>query len=293
MSAVVAAKEAPPVPATKDAPPSPSKKEKGSEEKKKRRGGRANRSKKDKDKAKEADAEATKSSFDCSSAIAKVSEPLGLSGLRHAHGREPRGAAPASRRAAGRRAVAARAAPPRRPDLASARDAAAPPAQATLLECGVTAVVSTLDKSQPLETFTFLDVDTSAPECTGALHEACDFMNENIEEGGAVFIHSRSGFARSEWAVVLVVGYLVKYESVKLRDAVERLAAATKRAIAPASRFRRELAEFEEEALGEASVDEEWIEDAADVDDINHTLSRQKLAENLNDRRPSKEEPTQ
>ena len=46
-------------------------------------------------------------------------------------------------------------------------------------------------------------------------------MNENIEEGGAVFIHSRSGFARSEWAVVLVVGYLVKYESVKLRDAVE------------------------------------------------------------------------
>ena len=36
---------------------------------------------------------------------------------------------------------------------------------------------------------------------------------------------------------------------------------------------------------GEASVDEEWIEDAADVDDINHTLSRQKLAENLNDRR--------
>ena len=149
----------------------------------------------------------------------------------------------------------------------------------------MTAVVSTLDKSQPLETFTFLDVDTSAPECTGALHEACDFMNENIEEGGAVFIHSRSGFARSEWAVVLVVGYLVKYESVKLRDAVERLAAATKRAIAPASRFRRELAEFEEEALGEASVDEEWIEDAADVDDINHTLSRQKLAENLNDRR--------
>ena len=86
----------------------------------------------------------------------------------------------------------------------------------------MTAVVSTLDKSQPLETFTFLDVDTSAPECTGALHEACDFMNENIEEGGAVFIHSRSGFARSEWAVVLVVGYLVKYESVKLRDAVER-----------------------------------------------------------------------
>ena len=89
----------------------------------------------------------------------------------------------------------------------------------------MTAVVSTLDKSQPLETFTFLDVDTSAPECTGALHEACDFMNENIEEGGAVFIHSRSGFARSEWAVVLVVGYLVKYESVKLRDAVERGAA--------------------------------------------------------------------
>ena len=81
MSAVVAAKEAPPVPATKDAPPSPSKKEKGSEEKKKRRGGRANRSKKDKDKAKEADAEATKSSFDCSSAIAKVSESLWVSAV--------------------------------------------------------------------------------------------------------------------------------------------------------------------------------------------------------------------
>ena len=149
----------------------------------------------------------------------------------------------------------------------------------------MTAVVSTLDKSQQLETFQNLDVDTSAQECTGALHEACDFMNETVQEGGAVFVHSRSGFARSEWAIVLVLGYLMKYENVKLRDAVERLAEATKRQIAPASRFRKELADFEEDALGETSVDDEWIEDTADTDDINHTLSRQKLAENLNDRR--------
>lgn len=145
--------------------------------------------------------------------------------------------------------------------------------------------MSTLDKSQQLETFQNLDVDTSAQECTGALHEACDFMNETVQEGGAVFIHSRSGFARSEWAIVLVIGYLVKYENVTLRDACAKLCEVTKRQVAPASKFRRELAEFEEEALGEASVDDEWIEDTSAVDDINHSLSRQKLAENLNDRR--------
>ncbi|KAH8096171.1 hypothetical protein JL720_3524 [Aureococcus anophagefferens] len=223
MSAVVAAKEAPPVPATKDAPPSPSKKEKGSEEKKKRRGGRANRSKKDKDKAKEADAEATKSSFDCSSAIAKVSESLwvsAVSGTRMGASLEaprPRPAAPrASRRAPRARIAARHDSRPRRRGPARAGDA--PRVRRDRRRVDARQVAA-------LETFTFLDVDTSAPECTGALHEACDFMNENIEEGGAVFIHSRSGFARSEWAVVLVVGYLVKYESVKLRDAVERGAA--------------------------------------------------------------------
>jgi len=77
----------------------------------------------------------------------------------------------------------------------------------------------------------------------------------------------------------------VKYESTPLRQAIERLSEATKRQISPASRFRKELKEFEEEALGEASVDQEWIEDAGETDDINHSLSRQKLAENLHDRR--------
>lgn len=235
----------------REAPPSPSRGKSGGGDggSKKRRGGRANRSsKKDKAVAKPAAAEDSgKASFDCSGAIAKVSESLFVSAV------------------SGTRMGAS--------------------LEATLLEYGVTAVVSTLEKSRPLETFTNLDVDTSRPECAPSLHEACDFMNETMSEGGAVFVHSKAGFARSEWAVLLAVGYLVKYESVALREAIERCSAAASKPIDVASKFRRELATFEEEALGEASVDDEWIEDESATDDINHSLSRQKLAENLNDRR--------
>ena len=53
-------------------------------------------------------------------------------------------------------------------------------------------------------------------------------------------------------------GYLVKYESVPLKAAIERLCEATKRSVSVAPRFRRELADFEEEALGEASVRAPW-----------------------------------
>lgn len=247
MSAVVASvSQAPSIGKPKPAPSSPPK---NSDDKKKRRG-RASRAKKGKggkaDEPAEEDASVT-SSFDCSSAIAKVSDALWVSAV------------------SGTRMGAS--------------------LEATLLECGVTAVVSTLEAPQTLETFQNLSVDTSATECTPALHEACDFIDEAVREGGAVFVHSRSGFARSEWAVLLALGYLVKYESTPLRRAIERLSEATKRQISPASRFRKELKEFEEEALGEASVDQEWIEDAGETDDINHSLSRQKLAENLHDRR--------
>jgi len=228
MSAVVAAAQ--PVAVPKPSPPSP-KKAPASPQKpddKKKRRGRAGRAKKGKKGAEEpaAEEDAVASSFDCSSAIAKVSDSLWVSAV------------------SGTRMGAS--------------------LEATLLECGVTAVVSTLEQARPVETFQHLPVDTSATECGAALHEACDFIDENVQEGGAVFIHSRSGFARSEWAVLLALGYLVKYESTPLRRAVERLSEATKRAISPASRFRKELAEFEEEALGEASVDQEWIEDTGE-----------------------------
>lgn len=243
MSAAVARASEPVAPKGKDAPPSPP-----DAKKSKRRGGRASRASKSKDKKKEeADDAAVKSSFDCSSAIAKVSDALWVSAV------------------SGTRMGSS--------------------LEATLLDCGVTAVVSTLDKTQPLETFQFHEVDTSAAECTAALHEACDFIDENVQEGGAAFVHSRSGFARSEWAVVLALGYLVKYESVALKAAIERLSEATKRSISVAPRWRRELADFEEEALGELSVDDEWIEYTGETDDLSHSLSRQKLAENAHDRR--------
>lgn len=249
MSAAVARATAagptPPAP-KQSSPPSPSKKE-GSKSKRRARSGKRGGAKDKKKDEAPAEDDAVTSSFDCSAAVARVSEHLWVAAV------------------SGTRMGAS--------------------LEATLLDEGVTAVVSTLEKPTRLETFQHLAVDTSATECTAALHEACDFVNEAVQEGGAVFVHSRSGFARSEWAVLLVLGYLVKYESTPLRQAVERLCEATKRQVSPASRFRKELAEFEEEALGEASVDQEWVEDAQDTDDLSHSLSRQKLAENLHDRR--------
>ena len=131
--------------------------------------------------------------------------------------------------------------------------------EATLLECGVTSIVSTIDKPTQNENFTQLDVDTSHDECSPNLHEACDFISEQIECGGSVFVHSRSGFARSEWAVLIVLGYMVKYDNKPLMEAIEALTEKTKRQISPATRWRRELQAFEEEALGETSVDDDWV----------------------------------
>lgn len=229
--------------------------------KNKRRGGRASREigrrkdgdKKD-DKSEEVSAEEApelaKSSFDCSGAIAQICDGLWVSAV------------------SGTRMGAS--------------------LEATLIECGVTAVLSTIaDKAAPQsETFEHHPLDTSSEECLCVLHDACDFINEAVSEGGVVFIHSRSGFSRSEWAVLVVVGYMVKYQSVKLVDAMEALSELTKHAIAPAAKFRRELVQFEEEALGESSVDAEWsTADDSVSGSKNHSLSRRKLAENLNDRR--------
>jgi hypothetical protein len=157
--------------------------------------------------------------------------------------------------------------------------------EATLLECGVTSIVSTIDKPTQNENFTQLDVDTSHDECSPNLHEACDFISEQIECGGSVFVHSRSGFARSEWAVLIVLGYMVKYDNKPLMEAIEALTEKTKRQISPATRWRRELQAFEEEALGETSVDDDWVANEGEADEVSHALSRQQLAENLHDRR--------
>ena len=241
------APKSPPKPPSKAKSPPGSPDSKKNGEKSKRRGRASRAAKKEKEKQKAAEDAAVKSSFDCSSAIANVSENLWVSAV------------------SGTKMGAS--------------------LEATLLECGVTSIVSTIDKPTQNENFTQLDVDTSHDECSPNLHEACDFISEQIECGGSVFVHSRSGFARSEWAVLIVLGYMVKYDNKPLMEAIEALTEKTKRQISPATRWRRELQAFEEEALGETSVDDDWVANEGEADEVSHALSRQQHAENLHDRR--------
>ena len=241
------APKSPPKPPSKAKSPPGSPDSKKNGEKSKRRGRASRAAKKEKEKQKAAEDAAVKSSFDCSSAIANVSENLWVSAV------------------SGTKMGAS--------------------LEATLLECGVTSIVSTIDKPTQNENFTQLDVDTSHDECSPNLHEACDFISEQIECGGSGFVHSRSGFARSEWAVLIVLGYMVKYDNKPLMEAIEALTEKTKRQISPATRWRRELQAFEEEALGETSVDDDWVANEGEADEVSHALSRQQLAENLHDRR--------
>ena len=84
---------------------------------------------------------------------------------------------------------------------------------------------------------------------------------------------------------MIVLGYMVKYDNRPLMEAIEALTEKTKRQISPATRWRRELQAFEEEALGETSVDDDWVANEGEADEVSHALSRQQLAENLHDRR--------
>ncbi|KAJ1456908.1 hypothetical protein M885DRAFT_516490 [Pelagophyceae sp. CCMP2097] len=233
----------------------------GADDKKKRRGRaksdvkRKEKSTPEKERRKDGkssddETEIAKSNFDCSGAIAQVCDGLWVSAV------------------SGTRMGAS--------------------LEATLLECGVTAVLSTIVETAatPSETFQLHAVDAASEDTLASLHDACDFINETVQDGGVVFIHSRSGFSRSDWAVLIVLGYMIKYQGVKLQEAMDSLTETTKHKIAPAGKFRRDVAQFEEAALGEASVDAEWLEaENGNTDSKSHSLSRQKLAENLNDRR--------
>lgn len=160
--------------------------------------------------------------------------------------------------------------------------------EAALLEKGVTAVLSTLEKAgKQTETFEQHQIEATVDgDRLRPLHDACDLIDEAVSEGGAVFVHSKAGFARSDWAVFVVLGYMVKYQSVKLSGAIDSLAESAKHAISPPGAFRRDLVRFEEEVLGETSVSDDWVlADENANGSKNHSLSRRKLAENLNDRR--------
>ena len=198
------------------------------------------------------DATLSKSNFDCSSAIAQICEGLWVSAV------------------SGTRMGTS--------------------LESTLLDQSVTGVVSTLGSDKGMsksETFEHHAVDTATEDCLRALHDACDFIHEAVSDGGVVFIHSRAGFARSDWAVFLVLGYMMKYQNVKLQESIDSLSETTKHTISPATKFRKDLATFEEDALGDASVSEDWVAGSDDGANgsKNHSLSRRKLAENLNDRR--------
>ena len=51
------------------------------------------------------------------------------------------------------------------------------------------------------------------------------------------------------------------------------------------ARKMTKLQGHEEEALGETSVDDDWVANEGEADEVSHALSRQQLAENLHDRR--------
>jgi len=157
--------------------------------------------------------------------------------------------------------------------------------EAALLEKGVTAVLSTLEKATKTETFEQHNFDPA--EGVRAIHDASDFINEAVSEGGAVFVHSKAGFARSDPALLVCLGYAIKYQNTKLSDALDQLSEAAKHPVSPAGDARRDLVAFEEDVLGETTVPEHWVaaDDHGPGGAKNHSLSRRKLAENLNDRR--------
>mmetsp|Transcript_3427 Transcript_3427/g.4802 ORF Transcript_3427/g.4802 Transcript_3427/m.4802 type:complete len:308 (-) Transcript_3427:349-1272(-) len=162
--------------------------------------------------------------------------------------------------------------------------------EASLLEKGVTSVVSTIgspnvdSRTQLPESFQYHMLDIPTTGETDALlrplHEACDFMDEAMSEGGIVFVHSRAGFSRSDTAILLVLGYMIKYQNNKLRDAIDSLSCIMKHTISPSAKLRPCLVEFEEETLGEISVDDDWVTAQDDDNAISRLQSRRKIDPN-------------
>ena len=94
-------------------------------------------------------------------------------------------------------------------------------------------------------------VDTASGSPLGPhLHQEADRLECIRTSGGRVLVHCVAGVSRSS---SLILGYLIKYERMKLRDAFLHLR-NLRPVVRPNSGFFAQLLDFEKELLGSPSV---------------------------------------
>jgi len=107
--------------------------------------------------------------------------------------------------------------------------------------------------------------DTEETDLTPSLHMAVDYIRMIMEADGKVLVHCLAGISRS---AAVCLGYLVKFESMTLRQAYEHLAARRAR-VRPNLGFWRQLIDFESEITGQiSSVRIKKIDDQDELPDV-------------------------
>ena len=137
--------------------------------------------------------------------------------------------------------------------------------EATLLECGVTSIVSTIDKPTQTRTSrsststrrrrsarrTCMRPATSSASRSSAAGRSSSILDQVSRGARAVSSLGLHGQVRQQAA----------------HGAIEALTEKTKRQISPATRWRRELQAFEEEAWRNI-VDDDWVANEGEADEV-------------------------
>lgn len=106
--------------------------------------------------------------------------------------------------------------------------------------------------------------DTEETDLASYLHMAVDYIKMIMGTDGRVLVHCVAGVSRS---AAVCLAYLVKHESMTLRQAYEHMAAQRPR-VRPNLGFWRQLIEFEKEMRNETSVAIKKISDDQELPDV-------------------------
>jgi len=106
--------------------------------------------------------------------------------------------------------------------------------------------------------------DTEETDLTSQIHTAVDYIRMIMEVDGRVLVHCVAGVSRS---AAVCLAYLVKYESMTLRQAYEHMAARRAR-VRPNLGFWRQLIEFEMDMRNETSVVIKRCQDGQELPDV-------------------------
>jgi len=106
--------------------------------------------------------------------------------------------------------------------------------------------------------------DTEETDLLSQLDTAVDYVRMILEVDGRVLVHCVAGVSRS---AAVCLAYLVKYESMTLRQAYEHMAARRAR-VRPNLGFWRQLIAFEMELRNETSVVIKRCQDGQELPDV-------------------------